>query len=166
MSNSERISASHCEGSDIHQLRAARIGDVGDVAATGGQVPDEPAVDGPEQDVAGGGFLAGARNVIEKPAQLQAGEVARQRKSGLVAQAVVAAVAREFGDDGIDPRILPDEGVVQGLSRAPVPDQRGLALVGDSDRGEIAAAFSPFCARASPITASVFRQISIGSCST
>ncbi len=121
MSNSDKDLRIPFEGSDIHQLRAARIGDVGDVAAAGGQVPDEPAVDGAEQDVAGGGFFAGARNGIEKPAQLQAGEVARQRKAGLVAQAVVAAVARELGDDGIHPRILPDEGIVQGLSGASCP---------------------------------------------
>ena len=56
----------------------------------------------------------------------------------MVAQAVVAAVLGEFLDERIDPGVLPDEGVVQRLAGAPVPDQRRLALVGDADGGEVA----------------------------
>ena len=83
------------------------------------------------------GPLARARNIVEQPPQLQSGEIARQRKSGLGPQAVVAAIAGIFGDDRIDPGVLPDQSVVKRLAGSPVPDQRRLALIGDADGGEI-----------------------------
>src|SRR5262249_61452705 len=34
--------------------------------------------------------------------------------------------------------VLPYDGAMDGLARAPVPDHTGLALVGDADRGDAA----------------------------
>ena len=59
----------------------------------------------------------------------------------------MAAVAGEFVDERIDPGVLPDEGVVQRLAGALVPDQRRLALVGDADGGEVAGAKPFLCER-------------------
>jgi hypothetical protein len=60
-----------------------------------------------------------------------------QGQAGLVAQAVIAAVTGELLDNRIDAGVLPDEGVVEGLAGPPIPDQRGLALIGDADGGEV-----------------------------
>ena len=34
--------------------------------------------------------------------------------------------------------VLPDDGIADRLSGRAVPDQRGLALIGDADRGDVA----------------------------
>ena len=62
--------------------------------------------------------------------------------------------------------VLPDDGVVDGLAGGPVPHHRGLALVGDADRGEVVLARCRPTSSASPTTSSVRLQISAGSCST
>ena len=64
MSKSRRISSSH-KGLQVHELRAAGIGHVGDVAAidSAGQVPDQPGIDIAEQHIAGSRLLAGTGHV-------------------------------------------------------------------------------------------------------
>ena len=69
----------------VHQLRAAGVGDVGDMQAAAraaGQVPDQPAVDRAEEQVAAFGRRARAGHVVEQPLQFQRAEVARQRQTG------------------------------------------------------------------------------------
>jgi hypothetical protein len=46
-------------------------------------------------------------------------------------------VASQFVAEGAGARVLPDNGVGVGLARAPVPDQRRLALIGHSHRGNV-----------------------------
>ena len=141
MSNRRRMSASHCSVVDVHELRAAGVGHVGDVepsARPAGQVPDEPGIDRAEQGVAGLRLLARTGDVGEQPMQLEAGKIARQRQAGLGAQAILAAVGREARHQVVDARVLPDERVAERLAGAPIPQKRGLALVRDADRGEVA----------------------------
>ena len=90
-----------------------------------------------EQQVAGLGLGARAVDVVEDPLDLRPGEVGRQRQAGLGAEAVLAAVLGELVDDHVGPRVLPDDRVVDGLAGVLVPDDRGLALVGDADGGEV-----------------------------
>ena len=117
----------------IHQLRAAGVGDIGRVPAT--QIPREPGIDGAEQRVASLGARARAGHVVEQPLQFQGGEVAGQRQAGLCLEACLAAIGRVFGHQCIGARILPHQRAVQRTPGVPVPQQRGLALVGDADRG-------------------------------
>ena len=126
---------------DVHELRAAGVGHVGDVEPSvrpAGQVPDEPGIDRAEQGVAGLRLLARTGDVGEQPMQLEAGKIARQRQAGLGAQAILAAVGREARHQVVDARVLPDERVAERLAGAPIPQKRGLALVRDADRGEVA----------------------------
>ncbi len=111
-------------------------------ARPAGQVPDEPRIDRAEQGVAGLRRLARAGDVGEQPVQLEAGEIARQRQAGLGAQAILAAVGREARHQVVDPRVLPDECVAERFAGTPIPQKRGLALVRDADRGEVARAQS------------------------
>ena len=45
--------------------------------------------------------------------------------------------ALQFGADVGGAAVLPDDGAVHGLPRGAVPHHRGLALVGDADRGDV-----------------------------
>src|SRR3546814_19934467 len=67
---------------------------------------------------------------------LGGGEIAGERQSRLLAEAV-AAQRVLFGQrrhDRLGPRILPDDGVLDRPAGRPVPQPAGLARVGDSDR--------------------------------
>ena len=102
-----------------------------------GQVPDAPRVDVAEHEVTGLGLGTGAVDVVEDPLDLRPREVGRERQADLRAQAVLAAVLGELVDDHVGPRVLPDDRVVNGLAGVPVPDDSGLALVGDADGREV-----------------------------
>ena len=112
------------------------------------------------------GGLAHAVDVLQDPLDLAAGEVRRRRQPGLAPDDVAAPVALERGGDPVGAGVLPDDRVVVGPAGPPVPHDRGLALVGDAERGEVgglqaglrrARSGSPRCVRS---------QISIGLCST
>ena len=84
------------------------------------------------------GALANARNVVQHPANLQAAEISGQRQAGLGAKPVGSAVARQFGNVGVNPSVLPDQCVVDRLPGLAIPEHRGLTLVGDADRRQVA----------------------------
>ena len=44
----------------------------------------------------------------------------------------------ELAAEGVGPRVLPHDGVVHGLAGVRIPDDRGLALICDADRDEVA----------------------------
>ena len=70
------------------------------------------------------GALAQALDVVEQPADLRAGEVRGQRQAGLAAEAVLADVAAELLAERVGAGVLPDDGVVDGLTGVLVPEQR------------------------------------------
>jgi hypothetical protein len=70
---------------------------------------------------------------------MRAGEVGGQRQAGLAAEAVLADVAAEFPAEGVGAGVLPDDGVVDGLTGVLVPEESGLALVGDADGLDVVA---------------------------
>ena len=122
---------------DVVQHGAGRVGSVGDVHVPGGQVPCKEAVDGAEAQLAVGGALAGAGNGIQHPLQLGAGEVSVGHQTGLVAQQVSQTVVLQALDQRRGAAALPDDGVAQWPARGALPQQRGFALVGDADGGDV-----------------------------
>lgn len=119
---------------------AAGIGYIGAmVAALGaaGKLPDQEAVDGSTENVAGLCLLPRVRNMIEHPADFQRAEIARQGEAGLPAITVLAAMSAEVGNIAGHARVLPDDGIVHRLAGSPVPHDRGLTLVGDANRCQI-----------------------------
>ena len=94
-------------------------------------------IDRAEERVAGFRLRPRLRDMVEQPFELEAGEIARERQAGLSPQAILAAVAGERGDERVDPRVLPDERVVERAPGAAVPQERGLALIRDADRREV-----------------------------
>jgi hypothetical protein len=82
------------ETPQVHQLRAARVGHVGDVQP--GEVPEQPGVDGAEQQLPRLRARPRARHGVEQPAQLERAEIARERQPGHVAEPVGPARARQL----------------------------------------------------------------------
>ena len=107
-----------------------------------GQVPREPGVNRAKQRIATFGKLRGAVDIFQQPLQLQRAEITCERKSALRAEAIQAPLALVFGDARLHAHILPDERVVQRFASTPVPQHRGLALVGDADRRQVGATMS------------------------
>jgi hypothetical protein len=103
-----------------------------------GEVPQQPAIDCAEREIARFRTPTRIGHVVEQPAQLQSGKIAGERQAGLRAEPVLAAAACIFCHQRIDARVLPDHCVVHRLTGRAIPQQCGLALVGDADRGEVA----------------------------
>ena len=125
----------------VHQHGARGVGRLGEVQpalGAAGHVPDQPGVHVAEGQVTGLGALAGALDVVQNPAHLGAGEVGRQRQTHLGLVAFGATPERaELLADRVGAGVLPDDRVVDRLAGRAVPHQRGLALVGDPDRGDV-----------------------------
>ena len=81
--------------------------------------------------------LAGAGHVVEDPAQLGGGEIRIDQQPGARADIGLVAGGLEFGTVVGGTTILPDDGRVDQVAAGGVPDQRGLALVGDADGGDV-----------------------------
>ena len=128
------------EGLEVHQHGAGGIGDIGDVHTTvhtPGEVPQHPGVHGAHHQVTGLGAFPGALDVVEDPLDLRPGEVGGQRQPDELLVPVGSLLAAEFLDDLLGAGVLPDDGVVDGLTGFLVPHEGGLALVGDTDRDQI-----------------------------
>ena len=101
------------------------------------QIPDEPGIDRAEGEFAPVGLFAGARNMIQQPANLASGKVRIDDKSGFVFdQFSLASFFQAFAEISRAP-ILPNDCVVNGRAGFAVPDNRGFSLVGDPESGHI-----------------------------
>ena len=166
MSSRRRSSSSHAPRPDVEEQRATGIRWIGHVRCAAGQVPDEPAVDRSEGELAACGPIARARNVVEQPLELRPREIGvddeprlRGEQRGVTGGA--QCVAHRRGAP-----ILPDDRIRDRLARRAIPEHRRLALVGDADGREIARRRCRAFASASCMTPDCVAQISIGSCST
>ena len=75
--------------------------------------------------------------MIEQPGELGAGEVrVEEQASTLLHLVFVAGLAQLLAAGGRSP-VLPHDRVVDRLTGGPIPQHRGLALVGDADRGDV-----------------------------
>ncbi len=106
-----------------------------DLAA--GQPPQQIAIDGAEHQLAALGAFARAGDVIEDPCDFRAREIRIDDQAGLGRDHGLVAFALQPGADVGGAAVLPDDGAVHRLSGRAVPHDRGLALVGDADRGDI-----------------------------
>ena len=98
-----------------------------------GEVPQQPGVDGAEEQVASLGLFASALDVVEDPAHLRACRVGVDTQARGLTPAVRAFIPHELLTDGVRAGVLPDDGVVDRFTGVLVPDDSGFALVGDTD---------------------------------
>jgi len=100
--------------------------------------PQQEGIDITEQHLARFRPLARAGEMVQQPADFQRAEIGGERQPGLGAEAAGAALARELGDVLVHARILPDQRVGQRLAGLAIPQDGGLALVGDAQRRQVA----------------------------
>ena len=120
------------------------VGGVGGVHLAAGQPPEQEAVDGAEGEPPG---LAPPR------ARRRRGRAARRswwrRNTDRAAARSCAAIAgswpaaRSAAQASRGAAVLPDDGVVDRPAGRAVPHDRGLALVGDAERGDVRARSAP-----------------------
>src|SRR5438874_4881484 len=103
-----------------------------------GEIPNQEAINCAGKQVAGFGLRVRSGNLVQNPANFQTAEVSGKRKAGFPAIAILSAIGCEFGDHRRDACVLPDYCVVNSCGGLLIPDDCGLALVGDADPGEIA----------------------------
>ena len=123
---------------DVVEQGARGVGGVGGVHLAAGEAPDQEAVDGAEGQVPGLGERARALHVVEQPGDLGGGEVGIQQQAGLGRDGRLVPGALEGAARLRRAPVLPHDGAVDGPARAPIPDDAGLALVGDADGGDVA----------------------------
>ena len=124
-------------GVDVEQQRAAGVADVGDVLLAAGQPPDQEAVHGAEQDLAAGGAGAQAIERVEQVLDLGAGEIRVDHQAGLLAECRLVPVGLQAVADRRGHAALPDDGVGHRLAGGLLPQDGGLALIGDADGREV-----------------------------
>ena len=76
---------------------------------------------------------ARAAHVVQQPRDLGAAEVGIDHQAGALAHQALGAHLLQLGALRRGTPVLPDDGVVDRLAGLPVPDDGGLALVGDAD---------------------------------
>ncbi len=118
---------------DVEEHGARGVGVVGDVHLATGKFPDQPAVDGAEQQFTLARTLTAAFDVVEDPLELGAGEVRVGNQAGGVADVLLVTIALELLADFGAAAALPDDRVVDRAAGGLVPDHGGFALVGDAD---------------------------------
>ncbi len=75
--------------------------------------------------------------MIEEPAQFRAGKIGIEQKAGLRGKRLLRPVRAQLLANAGRAAILPDDGAMDRLARAAVPQERGLALVRDPHGGDV-----------------------------
>jgi hypothetical protein len=103
-----------------------------------GEVPDQPALHGAEQHLAAFGAFAQSGGVVEHPADAGRGEVGGQGQAGAFGDQVGAGRVPHLLHQALGAGVLPDDGASGGQAGEAVPQDGGLALVGDAGGGDLA----------------------------
>ena len=102
-----------------------------------GQPPQQETVDGSERETPGLRSRPRAVDMIEQPRDLGGGKIRVEQQPGFLRDLrLVPRGAQNIADIGGAP-VLPDDSVVDRLAGGAIPDDDGLALVSDADRGDI-----------------------------
>ena len=131
-----------------------------------GQPPDEPGIDGAEQDLAAFGPLAQAVVRVEQVLDLGAGEIGVDTRPVFSRKTGSSPSAFSRSQIGGAGAALPDDGVGDRPAGRAIPEDRRFALIGDADRGDLLGRKRRPAASARRATASCDDQIASGSCST
>ncbi len=124
-------------GVDVEEHGARSVRRIGHVRAIAGELPDEPGIHGAEGELAALGAPARARNLIQQPRELGAAEVGIDDQAGALGYQALGADLLQLVAHRRGAPVLPDDRVMERLAGLAVPQQRGLALVGDADRHHV-----------------------------
>ena len=102
-----------------------------------GEIPYEPCLDRAEEQLIRLGERTCSRDIVNNPLYLRAGEIRVYNKTRLILYVFLHAVRLYLLAELRRAAALPDDGVVDGLARLPVPHNSGLALIRYADSGYI-----------------------------
>ena len=122
---------------DIEEKGARGVGRVGRVHLAAGQAPQEEGVDGAGAEFAGLGTPPRALHPIEDPGEFRRREIRIEEKPGPRGDGGFGSRLAKVGAGIGGPPILPDDRAMHRLAGLAVPDDDGLALVGDAERRDI-----------------------------
>ena len=106
------------------------------------QLPDEPGVDRAERQLAVCSARTRIRHVIQQPLEFGAGKIGIDDEPRFRGdRRFMTRGAKLIAQWGRTP-VLPHDGVGDWAARCALPYDRGLALIGDADRGDVACADS------------------------
>ena len=120
---------------DVEQHGAGGIGIVGHMDRALCQVPDQPGVHRSEHQFSPLGTLPCPGHIVQDPGNLGGAEIGIRHQAGLFPNLFVEPVLLQRLDHVRSAAALPHDRVVYGLACVPVPEKRGLPLVGDADGG-------------------------------
>src|SRR3989441_12531123 len=103
-----------------------------------GELPDQPTVHGPESQLPPSRALPRPGHVVQDPSDLAAGEIGVNQQAGAVLDHLLAAIRLEPVTKRCGAAVLPEDRVVDGLTRCTVPDDGCLALIRDAYGSNIA----------------------------
>ncbi len=102
------------------------------------ELPDEPAVDGAECELAARRARLRVGSRIEQPRQLGAGEIRIEHEPRAPRHFRFVAGGFQFLAQVGGATVLPDDRAADRFAGAAIPEHRGLALIGDADGDDVA----------------------------
>ncbi|KAH6609764.1 hypothetical protein Trco_003110 [Trichoderma cornu-damae] len=127
---------------EVHEHGPRGVGGIRHVDVAGGaavELVGQPRVDGAEGEGAALVRLLDLVHVLEEPQQLADGRVRGEGEAAPAGQLAGPDAVLELADQLLGAGVGPDDGPVQGLAGGLVPNDGGLALVGDADGDDLLA---------------------------
>ena len=123
---------------DIIQHGAAGVGSVRYMHLAAGQLPHQPAVHRAKQNFSRLCALPCARHMVQNPLDFGCGKVGIRHKAGILFDILChARLAEQLIHQRCSAAALPHNGVINGAAGRFFPQNRGFALVGNADGGNI-----------------------------
>lgn len=130
-----------------------------------GEIPDEPRIHGPEQQIARLGLFARAGHVLKNPADFRAGKIGVEHEPRLFREQAGLPLFAQVVTEARSTPVLPDDGVVYGapvLRFQTTVVSRWLAMPTAATSEPVI----PACRRHLAATTAWLSKSSLGLCST
>src|SRR5579885_3182479 len=111
------------------------------------QSPEEEAVDRAERKLAAQSLRPCACNIVQYPGELGCREIGVDQQTRAGPDKLSRACLSQALAKGRRAAVLPDDGIVNRFACCTVPNERGLALIRDANRGNLAACLGHCFAR-------------------
>ena len=99
------------------------------------QIPQQPSINRPKQQIAISCFFPRARYVIQNPLDLSRGEVRVDYQTGFFVNQIFIAILDQLFGNVAGLLGLPNDRMVDWLTGVAIPDDRRFPLVGNPNRG-------------------------------
>src|SRR4029453_8696938 len=127
---------------DVVEFGARSVGRVGGMQPPAGELEQKEAVDRAEAHLPSFGARIEVRDIGEQPSELRCGKIRIDDEAGGLLHVRAPAFSRKLSAKPRSATVLPDNGIGERPARRPLPNHRGLALVGDTNGSDLLGANS------------------------